>query len=91
MVIGNLKDWDRTDRLSEITVPTLITVGRYDEITPACAETMRQGIPHSRMVIFEESAHLAHIEETETYLRVVGDFLAEAERQQEGALSGSMT
>ena len=33
-VIGNLKDWDRTNQLGEIDVPTLITVGRYDEITP---------------------------------------------------------
>ena len=37
-VTGELKDWDRIDRLGEITVPTLITVGRHDEITPACAE-----------------------------------------------------
>ena len=46
-----------------IDVPTLITVGRYDEITPACAETLRDGIADSRMVLFENSAHLAHLEE----------------------------
>lgn len=78
-VIGNLKDWDRTDRLGEISVPTLITVGRYDELTPACSETLRQGIQGSKMVVFEESSHLAHVEETERYLQVVGDFLIEAE------------
>jgi proline-specific peptidase len=91
MVIGNLRDWDRTDRLGEITVPTLITVGRYDELTPACAETLHRGIPHSQMVIFEESAHMAHIEETDRYLRVVADFLAGVEAQQEGAVGGSVT
>src|ERR1700692_4629342 len=32
-VIGTIKNWDRTDRLSEIHVPTLITSGRYDEST----------------------------------------------------------
>lgn len=79
MVIGNLSEWDRTDRLHEITVPTLITVGRYDELTPACAETMHQGIPNSRVVIFEESAHVAHLEEREKYLRVVADFMADVE------------
>ena len=79
MVIGNLKDWDRTNRLSEISAPTLITVGRYDELTPACAETLHQGIPNSQMIIFEESAHLAHLEETEKYLRVVADFLTDVE------------
>jgi proline-specific peptidase len=79
MVIGNLKDWDRTSRLQEISVPTLITVGRYDELTPACSETLNQLIPDSNMVIFEDSAHLAHVEETEKYLQVVGDFLVEIE------------
>lgn len=79
IVIGNLKDWDRTERLHEISVPTLITVGRYDELTPACAETMHQGIPDSQMVVFEESAHLAHLEETAKYLEVVAGFLADVE------------
>jgi proline-specific peptidase len=80
---GNLKDWDRTDRLSEITVPTLITVGRYDSITPACADTLYQGISNAQMVVFEKSAHLAHLEETEKYLQVVADFLAKVEIEKE--------
>jgi proline-specific peptidase len=74
--VGNIKDWNRTDRLGEIAVPTLITVGRYDEITPACAETMHRGIAHSQMRVFEQSSHTAHLEETETYLQVVREFLA---------------
>jgi proline-specific peptidase len=78
-VIGNLKDWDRTGRLGEIGVPTLVTVGRHDEITPACAETIRRGIPDSEMRIFEESAHVAHLEETEAYVKVVADFMARVE------------
>ncbi|OGJ93749.1 MAG: hypothetical protein A2487_09330 [Candidatus Raymondbacteria bacterium RifOxyC12_full_50_8] len=74
-VIGNLKNWDHTHSLGEISVPTMITVGRYDEVTPACAETLHQGIPHSQMAVFEQSSHVAHLEEPEKYLRVVGDFL----------------
>ena len=34
-VIGLLREWDRTADLGKITNPTLITCGRYDEITPA--------------------------------------------------------
>lgn len=78
-VIGNLKDWDRTDRLGEIEEPTLITVGRYDELTPACAETIRQGIADSRVQVFEQSSHTAHLEETDAYLKAVADFLARTE------------
>jgi proline-specific peptidase len=76
---GNLKEWERRERLGEIRVPTLITVGRYDELTPICAETLHQGIHSSQMVIFEESAHVAHLEETEKYLQVVANFLADVE------------
>ncbi|MGI9060796.1 MAG: proline iminopeptidase-family hydrolase, partial [Ktedonobacteraceae bacterium] len=32
-VIGVIKDWDRTNRLHEIKIPTLITSGFYDEST----------------------------------------------------------
>jgi len=81
IVIGNLRDWNRIDRLSDIRVPTLITVGRFDEIPPTCAQTMQRGIPGSRVVVFEHSGHTAHLEETERYLEVVGDFLREVERR----------
>nr|NIP87753.1 proline iminopeptidase [Gammaproteobacteria bacterium] len=79
LVIGNLKDWDRVDRLADISIPTLITVGRYDEITPACAKTMHQRIAGSQLVVFEQSSHTAHIEEEARYREVVGDFLHSVE------------
>ena len=78
-VIGNLGKWDRIDRLAEISTPTLITVGRYDELTPACAETLHQGIPDSRIVVFENSSHSAHLEEPERFMKTVSDFLDEVE------------
>jgi proline-specific peptidase len=77
---GNLKNWDRTDRLGEITIPTLITVGRYDELTPACAETMHRGIPNSELHVFEHSAHVSHIEESEKYIEILRAFLDKADR-----------
>jgi proline-specific peptidase len=83
-ITGNLKHWDRTDRLGEITAPTLITCGRYDELGPACAETLRRGIPNAEMHIFEQSAHMAHLEETEHYLNVLRDFLNRVESKLEG-------
>ena len=75
MVIGTLKDWDRTSLLGRIKVPTLITVGGFDELPLACSETIHKGIPGSRVVLFEKSAHCAHLEETEKYNRTVADFL----------------
>jgi len=78
-ITGNLKDWDRTSRLGEITVPTLFTCGRHDELGPACAEILHRGIPNSEMCIFEQSAHLAHVEEAGRYLQVIQEFLGQIE------------
>ena len=72
---GNLSDWNRVDRLHEIHVPTLITVGRHDELTPACSEQIHERISGSRLVVFEDGSHMTFWEETEKYLGVVGEFL----------------
>lgn len=81
-VTGNLKNWERTDRLSEIDVPTLITCGRYDEATPTIAATLREGIAGAELVVFENSSHMAHEEERELFLRTVAGFLDRVESRQ---------
>jgi pimeloyl-ACP methyl ester carboxylesterase len=78
-VTGTLKDWDVIDRLGEIRVPTLITSGRHDEATPALVEPLHEGIAGSEWAIFEDSAHMAYLEEQERYLQVVGEFLQRVE------------
>ena len=80
-VTGTLKDWSVVDRLGEIDVPTLILSGRYDESTPAINETIHEGIKGSEWVIFENSAHMPHLEEPEKYLSVLTDFLKRVEFQ----------
>ena len=76
---GTLKDWDVIGRLGEIQVPTLITSGRYDECTPGLVEPLHHGIEGSEWVIFEESAHMPYLEETQRYLQVVQEFLERVE------------
>lgn len=78
-VVGTLRDWDIKDRLGEIRVPTLVTSGRYDEATPAIAETVHRGIPGSEWVLFEESSHMAHAEEEEAYREALDGFLGRVE------------
>ena len=74
-IVGNLKDWDITARLREIKVPTLVTVGRYDEVTPKVAETIHKGITGSKLVVFEKSGHLTMWDEKENYLKTLREFL----------------
>ena len=75
-VIGSLTGWDITDRLHEITTPTLLISGRHDEATPLIVGTIHERIPGSEWVIFEESSHLPHIEEPDGFLDAVERFLA---------------
>lgn len=78
---GVLKEWDIVNRLPGIHVPTLITSGRYDEVTPAVVETVHRGIVGSQWVIFAESSHTAHVEEMPRYLRVLEEFLDKVEAE----------
>ena len=79
-VIGVIKDWDRTDRLAEIRVPTLIISGRYDESTPTINEVLQRGISGSEWIVFENSSHLSHVEEPELYMQTVRNFLSRVEQ-----------
>lgn len=78
VVSGNMRHWDQRSRLHEIAVPTLITCGRYDEMGPVCAQTLSDGIRNAQMQIFEHSAHMAHLEETQLYLQCMRSFLDRA-------------
>ncbi len=74
-ITGRIKDWDVTDQLRRIRLPTLVTVGRYDEVTPRVAGEIHRGIRGSRLVRFARSSHLAFWEERPRYIQVVRDFL----------------
>jgi proline iminopeptidase len=67
---------DLRPHLKNITVPTLVMVGRHDFITNlAMAEEIVKHIPNARLEIFEDSGHYALVEEPETFYRVVKEFV----------------
>ena len=74
-IIGNIRYWNVTKKLGSIRVPTLVTCGRYDEVSPKVAESIHRGIKGSKFVRFEKSSHLAMWEERDRCMRVVADFL----------------
>jgi proline iminopeptidase len=63
-------------RLGEIPQPVLVLAGRDDRTCSVeAAEAMAKGIPNSELVIFEQSAHMTFVEETDAYLDAVDRFL----------------
>jgi proline iminopeptidase len=72
----NQQGFDLRDRLGELRVPVLITVGRHDWITPLVAsEELHALIPGSELVIFENSGHGPQNEEREAWRAAVRRFL----------------
>lgn len=58
LVTGNLKDWERWDRLHEIKVRTLTIGAKYDEMDPQDMKKMATMMPRAISVICEEGSHL---------------------------------
>jgi proline-specific peptidase len=74
-IVGTIRDWDVIDRLREITMPTLLLAGRYDECSPDHMREMHEHIKGSRFEFFDKSAHLPFIEEPDRFDTVLRDFL----------------
>jgi len=79
--IGKLKTWDITDRLHEISVPTLLLSGAFDEATPLIVGTIHARIPQSEWIVFPASSHMPHVEEPVAFNAAVRGFLAGIENR----------
>jgi 3-oxoadipate enol-lactonase len=68
---------DTTDRLGDISCPTLIMAGRQD---PICSmqgtDEMSAGIPNTETVVFEKSSHFFLMEEFEKAMQTLDDWFA---------------
>jgi proline iminopeptidase len=78
---GLLKDYDRTPRLGELRLPVLLTAGRYDETTADRAAWYQTMIPGSRLEIFEQSAHMTMLDESDRYVDSIRRFLREVDQR----------
>jgi len=71
-----MPNYDITDKLSRIHVPTLVVAGKYDWVTPPSqAIRIANGIPGARLVIFQKSGHFPYIEEKPKFDRLLFNFL----------------
>ncbi|MFG1929755.1 proline iminopeptidase-family hydrolase [Mycobacterium sp. NPDC048908] len=75
-VLGTLRGWTIIDRLAQITAPTLVIAGEFDEAVPAAWQPYVEHIPDARGHVFPDTSHCSHLEKPEEFRAVVGDFLA---------------
>ena len=71
--------YDLKADLPSVTVPTLVTVGRRDWVTPvSSSETIASLMPNAELVVFERSGHSPQVEERELFQRTIRDFVDRA-------------
>jgi proline iminopeptidase len=75
IIDGNLKSVEYTDKLSNINVPTLITVGDNDECTPSLSEEMHKLINGSKLVVLPKSGHMTFVDQPTLFIKSVQEFL----------------
>lgn len=71
-----IRDADLSSRLGAIRAPTLVVAGADDPVAPPEeAELIRDSIPDTRLVVVEQAAHLANVEQPEAVTRAVLEHL----------------
>lgn len=66
------------DRLQEIGCPTLVVWGTLDRLVPVKdADVFEELIPDARKVVFEDTGHVAMLEQPDRFNQLLLDFLAE--------------
>jgi proline iminopeptidase len=80
-VVGDatLKEWDRTEDLAKITVPTLTIGAEYDTMDPAFMEIMAGKLPNGQYHYCPEGAHWAMYDDADNYFKGVIDFVNEVD------------
>jgi len=69
-------DHDTLDRLPQIKVPSLVTVGSFDlALPPMYGKEVSSAIPNCEFFMFKNGGHLHNIEESEEFNKITLEFL----------------
>jgi len=75
LVTGNLKDWERWDRLHEIRTKTLTIGARYDEMDPKDMQKMATLVANGSYAYCPNGSHLCMWDDQAVYFRNLLQFL----------------
>lgn len=78
-ITGTLKQYEVTAFLPQIQVPTLVTVGEFDEVGPELVREHATQIPGARFELLAGSAHMTPWDARDPNVRVVREFLLGAD------------
>jgi len=76
---GKLVNWDRTDALSEIQVPTLVIGAEHDSMDPKHMEWMASAFPNGRYLYCPNGSHFAMYDDQLTYFEGLISFIKDVD------------
>lgn len=76
---GLLVEWDRTQDLKRITVPTLVVGAEFDTMDPKHMQWMSKEFPQGQYLYSPKGSHWAMYDDQQTYMQGVIKFLKETE------------
>jgi proline iminopeptidase len=81
-VVGDakLKEWDRTNDLSKITVPTLTIGAAYDTMDPKHMEMMASKVQKGRYLHCPNGSHMTMYDDQETYFEGLIQFVKDVDQ-----------
>lgn len=77
---ASLKDWDISDRLNEIHVPTLMLGAKYDTMDPEYMEWMSEEVQNGRSYTTQGS-HLSQYDDPQNYFPALIEFIEDVDKK----------
>lgn len=78
-IAGRLANWDITDRLKEIRIPTLMIGAKYDTMDPAAMETQSKQVQKGRYLYCPNGSHLAMWDDQQVFMNGVIRFIKDVD------------
>jgi len=81
IALGTLKNYDRTNRLHEIKVPTLFMAGEFDEARPSTVQFYQSLVPGSSFELMKNAGHLTMQDNPQQDIQTIRAFLNSVEKK----------
>ena len=72
---GNLKEWTAIPQAHNITAPTLLINGQFDEIVDYATAPFFKDIPKVKWVTIPDASHMSMWEQRDKTMNIIADFI----------------
>lgn len=80
-ITGSCKNWTIRDRLSKITMPTLVLGGKYDSMNPADIKALADRLPNGTAHICPNGSHFSIFDDQKDYFNAITNFITSVENE----------